>query len=373
MKMLPAFGKVVALAIFVSACLPADALALFGRERSRLLKEADLTYEEAQAAGSEGRILDEIASLSDARALYGRLLEAHPGYRTAYADAQFKRCGAHLRIIAARIKSGEIAIPEPDAIMQGEGEGYVSPETLQAEPSVPGYRTPIPPLVDVEAMERKQAEVATTNTDGSSSNAATIQITTAVPPSTDYSKKMASPASEWPQTDEAVNEAPRSQSSIETADASMRIRIIHELIASGKASEAVLLLEDLIEKENERDSETMRLLLVQALLECRNYRRAENELAPLMRAQPPNPAARSFASAIALQKDNLAEAMYQMDRLLHDYPAYSDAYVNMAYLYYMMNPKTNREMAIICYRSALAFGSKRDPAFETALGIEIIK
>jgi len=372
MKTHPAFGKLMALAIVVSACLPTDAFALFGRERSRLLKEADQTYETAQKAGAEGRVLDEIASLSDARALYARLIEEHPDYRTSHVDARFKRCGAYLRVIAARIKSGEIAIPEPDAIMQGDGEGYVNPEAISPEPSVPGYRSPLPPLVDTETIGRKQAEAAA-NAGISGLSEGTGQATNTPPRGTDYSKKMAIPTPSMPQTGEDDNEPPRAQASIESADAAMRIRLIHELIASRKTSEAVLLLEDLIEKENEQDSETMRLLLVQALLECRNYRRAESELAPLMQAQPPSPAARSFASAIALQKDNLPEAMYQMDRLLHDYPAYSDAYVNMAYLYYMMNPKANRDMAIVCYRSALAYGARRDPAFETALGIEIVK
>lgn len=372
MKKFSILKYIAALTIFISICLPADAFSLFSRERSRLLKEADQTCEAAQEANSEGRVLDEITLLSDARALYGRLLDEYPNYRTTHVDTRFKRCGAYLRVIAARIKSGEIVIPEPDAIVQGKGEGYVNPEAAPSEPSVPEHRTPIPPLIDVKTMQQERAEEIAQAAESSLSNTA-VKTTSPEPLKTDYSKKTASPASKILQTVEGDNEPPHAQSAMENADASMRIRLVHELIASRKASEAVLLLEDLIEKESERESETMRLLLVQALLECRNYRRAENELAPLMQAHPPSPAARSFASAIALHKNNLAEAMYQMDRLLHDHPAYSDAYVNMAYLYYMINPETNREMAIICYRSALAYGAKRDPAFETALGIEIIK
>lgn len=366
MKKLPAFGKIAALAIFVSACLPADGFSLFGSERSRLLKEADQTYENAQKAGSDGRVLDEISTLSDARVLYGRLLEEHPNYRTEHVDARFKRCGAHLRIIAARIKSGEISIPSPDAIMQGEGEGYVTAQVPAPNPSVPGYRSEIPPLVDTATLTLKPEDIVPLTEE-------TPQTTEPTQQALNFSKKMPSPALKTPKTAEEETGRPQTQATLEKADASMRIRMIHELITSRKAPEAVLLLEDLIEKESDATSETTRLLLVRALLECRNYRRAQQELAPLMQANSPSPAARTFASALALQKDNLPEAMYQMDRLLHDYPAYSDAYVNMAYLYFMMNPKTNRDMSIVCYRSALAYGAKRDPAFEMVLGIEIVK
>ena len=61
-----------------------------------------------------------------------------------------------------------------------------------------------------------------------------------------------------------------------------------------------------------------------------------------------------------------------MDRLMLDHPGYSDAYVNMAYVYLMMDPGANRDMAIMYYKTALDFGAKRDPRLESDLNIEVV-
>ncbi len=361
---------IAAIVLAFSLFLPTPSYAIFGLERSRLLAQADETYATAQQAGAEGRILDEISVLTEARALYGKVLKEHAGYKTEYVDGRFQRCGAHLRIIASRIKAGEISIPDPSATAAGGGKGYVSENAIEnpaPTPSQPDFISPMPPLV---SAERKQTMPTPSPT-------ATVEPKR--PPekpvtATDFSKKMPSPTP----TVNLNADAEQSQSSgtktaFEKANDSLRVMLINELFNAKNASEAVMLLEDVIEKEGDAASRTTRILQVRALLECRNYKRAETVLASLMLDSTPTPAMRSLASALALQKGNLTEAMFQMDRLLQDFPAYSDAYINMAYLYYMMDPVANRDIAIVCYRSALSYGAKRDPAFETALGVEIVK
>lgn len=178
-------ATVIALSLF----LPSQSYAIFGLERSRLLAQADETYAAAQQAGAEDRVLDEISILTEARALYGKVLKEHAGYKTEYVDGRFQRCGAHLRIIASRIKSGEISIPDPAAVALGEGKGYVSEIAIEkpaASPSQPDFISPMPPLV---SAERKQPTPAP-------APAAVDQPS--LPPespatTTDFSKKMPSP------------------------------------------------------------------------------------------------------------------------------------------------------------------------------------
>lgn len=359
---------IAAIAVVLSLCLPTDSYALFGRERAKLLTQADDAYIAAQQAGAEGRVLDEISILTEARARYGKILQDYPGYKTEEVDTRFQRCGAHLRIIAARIKSGEIAVPDPDAIVGGAGAGYVANNAIEAsapEPSQPAFISPMPPLVPTGKKPPTEAPVVPQEP------APPAEET---PSATDFSKPMLSPASTT-ETDAANMQLkpPETKSALAQANDALRVMLINELIRAENAPEAVMLLEEVVEKEGDVASKTTRLLQVRALLECRNYKRAETELASLMLDSTPTPAMRSLASTIALQKGNLTEAMFQMDRLIQDYPAYSDAYINMAYLYYMMDPVANRDMAIVCYRSGLSYGAKRDPAFETALNVEIVK
>ncbi len=368
MKILSHTTWIPAIAIMLSMCTPTDSYAIFGRERSKRLAQADEAYTAAQQAGAEGRVLDEISILTEARALYGKILQDYPGYKTEQVDNRFQRCGAHLRIIASRIKSGEISIPDPDAIVGGAGAGYVASNAIEAptpEPSQPNFISPMPPLVP---LERKKP----TETPAISEKK---ELPAEPPtPDADFTKKMLSPTSN-PEADAAntLSKPPETKSALEQANDTLRVMLINELFNAKNAPEAVMLLEDVLEKEGDTASQTTRLLQVRALLECRNYKRAETQLASLMLDSTPTPAMRSLASAIALQKGNLTEAMFQLDRLIQDYPAYSDAYINMSYLYYIMDPVANRDMAIVCYRSALSYGAKRDPAFETALNIEIVK
>lgn len=365
-------GQFIAvIAIALSLCLPTPSYAIFGLERSRLLSQADETYAAAQQAGAEGRVLDEISVLTEARTLYGRVLKEHAGYKTEYVNSRFQRCDAHLRIIHSRIKSGEISIPDPDKIVDGAGTGYVSENAIERSaptPSQPDFISPMPPLV---SSERKKPTPA--NADPALTTQAQLPPEKSATPA-DFSKKMLSPTA-IVNAKTSDDDRPPSSTKTEFAKSNdtLRVMLINELFSAKNAAEAVMLLEEVIEKEGDAASRTTRILHVRALLECRNYKRAETELNSLMLDATPTAAMRSLASALALQKGNLTEAMFQVDRLIQDFPAYSDAYVNMAYLYYMMDPVANREMAIVCYRMALSYGAKRDPAFETALGVEIVK
>ena len=306
------------LAIALATCTPQTSHALFGREKSRLLEKADETYTEALAAGEEGRILDEMTHLNEARAQYTQLYTRYPDYHTEHIQQMVAKCSLRIATLNTKIRSGEIAIPSPEAIAEGAGKGFVATDAT-AEPA------PEPSLPQL------------------------------------------APAESAPESS-----PPRLVPALAGADDAMRVRLVQAIVEKDGPSQAMVLLEDLLEAEGEKTSETTRALFVKVLVACRNFKRAAIEIDALRERHPDSPATLSLAAAVAAQKGDLTEAVYQLDKLIERFPAYSDAYVNLAYAYFMLDPVKNREMAAVYYRSAISYGAKRDPKLEEILDLDIV-
>lgn len=320
------------LAIALATCTPQTSHALFGREKSRLLEKADETYTEALAAGEEGRILDEMTHLNEARAQYTQLYTRYPDYHTEHIQQMVAKCSLRIATLNTKIRSGEIAIPSPEAIAEGAGKGFVATDAT-AEPAP----EPSPP-----------------------------QLATAEP-APEPSLPQLAPAESAPESS-----PPRLVPALAGADDAMRVRLVQAIVEKDGPSQAMVLLEDLLEAEGEKTSETTRALFVKVLVACRNFKRAAIEIDALRERHPDSPATLSLAAAVAAQKGDLTEAVYQLDKLIERFPAYSDAYVNLAYAYFMLDPVKNREMAAVYYRSAISYGAKRDPKLEEILDLDIV-
>ena len=320
------------LAIALATCTPQTSHALFGREKSRLLEKADETYTEALAAGEEGRILDEMTHLNEARAQYTQLYTRYPDYHTEHIQQMVAKCSLRIATLNTKIRSGEIAIPSPEAIAEGAGKGFVATDAT-AEPA------PEPSLPQLAPAE----------------------------PAPESSPPQLAPAEPAPESS-----PPRLVPALVGADDAMRVRLVQAIVEKDGPSQAMVLLEDLLEAEGEKTSETTRALFVKVLVACRNFKRAAIEIDALRERHPDSPATLSLAAAVAAQKGDLTEAVYQLDKLIERFPAYSDAYVNLAYAYFMLDPVKNREMAAVYYRSAISYGAKRDPKLEEILDLDIV-
>ena len=334
------------LAIALATCTPQTSHALFGREKSRLLEKADETYTEALAAGEEGRILDEMTHLNEARAQYTQLYTRYPDYHTEHIQQMVAKCSLRIATLNTKIRSGEIAIPSPEAIAEGAGKGFVATDATAEpapEPSLPQL-APAEPAPEPSLPQLAPAESA--------------------PESSPPQLAPAEPAPE--------SSPPRLVPALAGADDAMRVRLVQAIVEKDGPSQAMVLLEDLLEAEGEKTSETTRALFVKVLVACRNFKRAAIEIDALRERHPDSPATLSLAAAVAAQKGDLTEAVYQLDKLIERFPAYSDAYVNLAYAYFMLDPVKNREMAAVYYRSAISYGAKRDPKLEEILDLDIV-
>ena len=341
--------KLVLITAIAFASVDSQAFLGFGGgEKARALKEADAALADANEAGKQGRALDEITALYDARTLYIKVDENHPGYKSEYVQERFEYTIARLRTLTAQINSGQVSLPDADTITKGGGKGFVSVNTTNsgnAEPVAPppAAAAPTPAAPPAPPPPAKPADIrsgAATTIPASASAMFALAAQTAAPAV-------------------VVGEAARA-------------RVIEDLIDNDNAADAVLTAEDFIEQDGANASVTTRLLLVRALMEVRNYRRASAELAKLFaEVSAPTPAMRSFSAALEFQKGNYTEAMFQMDMLVTAHPDYADAYINMAYLYYMLNPTDNANIAVMSYRKAISSGAKRDVSLEKALKITV--
>ncbi len=348
------------LAIALATCTPQTSHALFGREKSRLLEKADETYTEALAAGEEGRILDEMTHLNEARAQYTQLYTRYPDYHTEHIQQMVAKCSLRIATLNTKIRSGEIAIPSPEAIAEGAGKGFVATDATAEpapEPSLPQL-APAEPAPEPSLPQLAPAEPAP--------EPSLPQLAPAEP-APESSPPQLAPAEPAPESS-----PPRLVPALAGADDAMRVRLVQAIVEKDGPSQAMVLLEDLLEAEGEKTSETTRALFVKVLVACRNFKRAAIEIDALRERHPDSPATLSLAAAVAAQKGDLTEAVYQLDKLIERFPAYSDAYVNLAYAYFMLDPVKNREMAAVYYRSAISYGAKRDPKLEEILDLDIV-
>ncbi len=148
-------------------------------------------------------------------------------------------------------------------------------------------------------------------------------------------------------------------------------RVFLDMIREARATDAVLLIEDRLEEEGSSASLLTRIVYARALVQCANYRRAADVLAALPKEAENDPSVRSLRAAVAVGNDDLEDALLQLTLLLRDHPGYADAYVNLAYVYHLLDPVNNRNAAIANYKVGLERGAKRDGRLETALDVRI--
>ena len=151
----------------------------------------------------------------------------------------------------------------------------------------------------------------------------------------------------------------------------MQLRAVAEMIRTARAPDAVILLEDIVRAPGAEPPVEARVLLARALLECGNYRRAVEELDAVPDRAASDPAVRTLRAAAFLASGRPQEAFLQLDLLLGERPDWSDAYVDCAYVMFLIDPRGNRDDAIEFYRNGLSRGARRDPRLERELGIRV--
>lgn len=316
----PAPFLVVALTA-ATLLLPHTSHALFF-SASRAIRSADAQLEKAIQAETEGRREDAVNAYSEALNAYADVRKDHPNTKPDHVTAKMAECrNRMLGLFSAAEASQEAAEAQRDATLAALPSDPIEPSELPRNqvhrPHTPTLRGTVP-------------------SHASASSAASPTSSHALPPS----------------------------------NASLEQRIDFYLHAN-RSAEAILELDTLIGPSPETAPYIQRLLLGRALVASGNYPRAISILTPLVQEHPRDPAVLSLAAGAQLAHGNTFSAMQLLDTLVAAYPAYADAYVNLAYTRFAMNPSANRDEAIIYYKHALQFGATRDPNLEDELGLKI--
>ena len=363
----------------------AGAWSLFGSSaEEKLLKRADEAYDAAMEAAEKKDYLSELQLLSSARSGYQRLFDEYPSYREEHVSQRLNAVAMLAESVSASLGSGESAIPDPAA-----GSGAAEPGAPMAAPdspdtAAPAFRYPVPALVRTEdgpppAPEAEPAPApAPEETDPS--------LAAAIPNPFFREEAAPEPPPEAaPAPEEPAAPAEEASASVEvtlreTEPAAVppeedlrNARAFLDMLREARATDAVLLLEDRLEEEGSAASLRTRLMYARALVQCANFRRAADVLAELPKEAEGDPSVRSLRAAVAVGTDDLAEALLQLTLLLRDHPGYADAYVDLAYVYLLLDPVNNREAAVANYKAGLESGAKRDGRLETELGIRIAR
>ena len=377
---LPLLSALALLAAFAPA--PARAWSLFGSSaEAKLLERADAAYAAAEKAAGAGNLMEELESLYSARSAYQRLSDEYPDYRADHVSQRLDAAAMLISAVSASLESGEGAIPDPAAAdaRAAEPGAPMAPAAAAPPPDAPAFRTPIPVLVQTDDGKPRPADAeppppapardedpsisaaipnpffrepaagpdagaapAPAATEGGAS--ATVEVTL---------REAAPPAAVPPETD------------------LRNARVFLDMVREAQATDAVLLIEDRLAEEGEAASLRLRLMYARALVQCRNYRRASDVLAELPKEAESDPAARTLRAATAVGLGNLDEAVLQLSLLLGEHPEYADAYVDLAYVYVLLDPAGNRDAAIANYKAGLEHGARRDPDLERALAVRV--
>lgn len=371
------------LAFFAPA--PARAWSLFGSSpEEKLLERADEAYDAAMAAAEANDPLKELELLSSARSGYQRLSDEHPSYREDHVSQRLNAVAMLSESVRAALGSGESAIPDPSA-----GSGTAEPGAPMAapdspDPAAPAFRYPVPALVRTD--DGASSPPAGGSAPSPEAEDADPSLAAAIP--NPFFREKAAPApptADPPATEGAAAPAEEASASVEvtlreTETAAVppeedlrNARVFLDMLREARATDAVLLLEDRLEEEGAAASLRTRLMYARALVQCANFRRAADVLAALPKEAEGDPAVRSLRAAVAVGTDDLADALLQLTLLLRDHPGYADAYVDLAYVYLLLDPVNNREAAVANYKAGLENGAKRDGRLETELGIRIAR
>ena len=368
--------------LFAAAALallpaPASAWSLFGSEEGELLEQADADFDAAMKAGREGRVLDQLDGLTKAAYAYGKLSQEFPTYQSDHVRARYQEAVATLTDVNDRIASGEIAVPNPDAAAQGAGRGFVSLDSEKpAEPTT--LSTAVQGIPDLVRTGESGSTVPPAAAPAEAP--AEAQPSAAPAPVTDrrLTESVPNPFyvgpadSDDPSASVEVRLAPADAPAPRSREEEERMaRLFFDMIRSAQASDAVILLEDEIEKYGDAAPLSLRVLYVRALLQRHNYALAAEELDRIPASSASDPSVRTLRAATCIARGELPRAMLELHSLLEEYPAYADIYVNMAYVMFLMDPVGNRSSAIEYYHVALENGAARDTRLEAELGVRI--
>ncbi len=440
----------VAVAAFPS---PAGAWSLFSGERSRLWHDIGEAREKADAERDEGRVMGEIEALSDVGRMLSEMADRFPEYKAGEVASFRAEVADRMRELMAGVRSGEIAVPEPDAAWRGEDAAAVSNPAAKGASGPaegPAFRLGIPDLVRVDSraapdpaadrpapapgefpaaefpapspaeddlspdLLRLRSSIPNPFFDGASAPFGPPDASAApdgpaesasgspsgppdaselpppplpappapsaaaspAPPSPAPAAPEAKPAPAAPAAEPSISVSVRPSSvpvspSFSDDDPAVQLRAVAEMIRTARAPDAVILLEDIVRAPGAEPPVEARVLLARALLECGNYPRAVEELSAVPDSAASDPAVCTLRAAAFLASGRPQEAFLQLDLLLEEHPDWSDAYVDCAYVMFLLDPRGNRDDAIDFYRNGLSRGARRDPRLERELGIRV--
>lgn len=381
--------SLIVLILLASTC---NSFAFWNITAKRTLREADRHMEQARTAEDEQRILEACEAYSHAYELYQEVQRKSPSTRTEHVLRQSAECRARIRTLFARAGSMSDPLPSPDEILPlAEGKTENIAMTEEPDPTEVASRTSdVSPPPQPSSEEPRPDDVPED-----------LPQTTPPPapppaPSRDMPKRtwlgrIFSGKSEDDKADPDIPDGSTSEGRVvesarqeETIDGSSRLpsatktisdkelySTVQTMLRRGEGADAVLLLDEIIEKGAGKATFTQRLLFAQALIDRRNYDRAHNLLDDLHLEDPTNPSIKTMLAGVHMAQGRPIAALRLMDEMVRDYPRYADAYVNLAYIRFAMNPHENRDEALLYYRHALTLGAARDSRLELELKVDV--
>lgn len=318
-RFLPMAGLLAA-ALFLLA--PRPALALF-YSASRAVRAADAKLEAALKAKEEGQMLEARKAFEEAFDAYADIRQKHPDVQTEHVVQQQRECQKQLLAFYAEEEAVGEAVKD-EVLRAAATEIEVSTDDLP--------QNQVHGRLPEEAPRERPGPMA-------------------VP--------MASSMTETPDS----AEPPPSSASLEDR--------VAFYLRSNRAPEAVLELEGLIGNDPEKAPAYHRLLLARALVASGNNARAILLLDPLVKEMPTDPGVLTLAAGAHFAHGNTYTALQYLDTLVQAHPRYADAYIDLAYTRFAMDPEANRDEAVVYYRHALSFGAVRDRKLEAELGVKV--
>jgi hypothetical protein len=411
-----------AVCILALACaaVPSAQAFLWGSPVRRWIREADKALEEGRTAETQKRVLDACDAYSRAHELYLKAQTDSPKTQAEHVATQDAECRTRLRTLFALASTGKLETPPPEDVMPSSNAGTAAvaesrataPEEIPAtavattvdddpiadeptEPEITEGAAPVPArrrtwlgrLLRGDAKNSEGSRGAPDETDAVVPDATeqepSLATKPATVPATTPPRSAGRPATE-PRPGRETPETPPASAAIRpaktgpvpaaptapTSDVALS-RKVQKMLSEGAGADAVILLESVVEDAGPEATLTQKLLFAQALMHRRNYARAESILTPLLEQHGDDPSVLMLASGLQLAQGNPFAALRLLDRLVQKYPRFADAYINLAYTRFAMDPTANRDEAIVYYRHALTLGAERDPRLEMELRVNL--
>lgn len=366
------FSAAVLFAVLSFAPAPAPAGLFGGGEKARLLEKADAEYEAAKAAAKGYQVVTQMTELRKAQASYRQLARQYPDYERAKVEARLRETTYTLAALEEKAGRGEISLPAGDLAPALRAPGGLPADAAEikkpTEPDAPAYRRPIPALVRTGPDRPAGAEPAPAPAaPAAAADPAWLRESL---PNPFYDPAPASAPAARPFQ---ALPAPPPGGEAPAREDPVRLGRYAEMIRSGRATDAAMELEDILAREGAAASAGTRILFARALLACGNYARAADELKAVPASADGDPAVLSLRAVAAVAQDDLPRAQLLLDRLVTDFPDYSDAYVDFAYVTFLSDPQNRetRDKAVIYYKVALQRGARRDERLEKELGLRV--